>query len=111
VAEITGRSKRQVRGADGCLTYVARSAGRTSDTNNKEREAFLSGRKRVIICSSAGSAGISLHAGRQFRNQQQRVLLQLELPWSSDAAVQMFGRVHRSNQAHPPIFTVLVTSY
>jgi hypothetical protein len=111
VAEITGRSKRVLQGKKGRngkteFKYDARDSGKNSETNNAEREAFLDGKKRIIICSSAGSAGISLHAGLQFRNQQQRVLLQLELPWSSDAAVQMFGRVHRSNQAHSPIFVV-----
>lgn len=61
VAEITGRTKRVVQkeGDEGAaeFAYERRASGRSSDTNNSERQAFLDGRKRVILCSAAGSAG------------------------------------------------------
>lgn len=105
VAELTGRTltlKRQGRRGKYMPT------NRVKD-NLREKNDFLTGKKRVIIISRAGGAGISLHAGNKFRNQDQRLCILLELPWSADRAVQVFGRAHRSNQKHAPQFLVLAS--
>ncbi|KAL3149047.1 hypothetical protein ABBQ32_001892 [Trebouxia sp. C0010 RCD-2024] len=118
VAEMTGRKARLVRQQGEGLTGVkweARNASGVAASatldliNVHERQMFLNLEKRIAIISEAASAGISLHADRRAKNQQRRVHLTLELPWSADKAIQQFGRSHRANQAHPPQYRLLFT--
>eukprot|EP00928_Gymnodinium_smaydae_P006279 TRINITY_DN12203_c0_g1_i3.p1 TRINITY_DN12203_c0_g1~~TRINITY_DN12203_c0_g1_i3.p1 ORF type:complete len:771 (-),score=119.45 TRINITY_DN12203_c0_g1_i3:22-2334(-) len=82
--------------------------------NVAEQRAFQSGEKLVAIITEAASAGISLHSDRREASlgrpaPRPRRMLCLELPWAADKAVQQLGRVHRSNQMHPPTFNCVVT--
>jgi hypothetical protein len=99
-----------------------RSAGVTADVdctavdsaNVVEQRAFQSGQKLVAIITEAASAGISLHSDRRevrpgCAPPRRRRMLCLELPWAADKAVQQLGRIHRSNQLHPPSFVCVVT--
>lgn len=107
VAELTGRQRRLVATAGG---MHLEERGELDGVNVIEQKAFQQGRKRVAIITEAASAGISLHSERRegFSNAP-RYMLTLELPWEADKAVQQLGRVHRSNQARPPRFGVLLT--
>ncbi|KAL0035121.1 hypothetical protein WJX79_001613 [Trebouxia sp. C0005] len=117
VAEMTGRKARLVRQQGGLtgVKWEARNASGVAASatldliNVHERQMFLNLEKRIAIISEAASAGISLHADRRAKNQQRRVHLTLELPWSADKAIQQFGRSHRANQAHPPQYRLLFT--
>eukprot|EP00927_Polykrikos_kofoidii_P034776 TRINITY_DN29426_c0_g2_i1.p1 TRINITY_DN29426_c0_g2~~TRINITY_DN29426_c0_g2_i1.p1 ORF type:complete len:1390 (-),score=218.51 TRINITY_DN29426_c0_g2_i1:250-4419(-) len=112
VAELTGRTRRLLNTATGQMLLEERVAvgGSAERTNVSEQRAFQEGRKRVAIITEAASAGISLHSERRDgMSQAQRYMLTLELPWEADKAVQQLGRVHRSNQARPPRFAVLLT--
>jgi hypothetical protein len=105
VAEITGRTQRQVRQADGSFRLERRPS------KEMEMAAFMGDRKRVAIISEAGSTGISLHADPRCANQRRRTHITIELPWAADEAVQQLGRSHRVNQTSAPIFALVYTCF
>jgi len=104
VAEITGRSRRVVS-RDGRRVVERRSASAAK----AETDAFMAGRKRVLVFSDAGGTGRSYHADLGAANQQRRVHYLVEPGWRADAAIQGLGRSHRTNQACPPLFRPVTT--
>jgi len=122
VAEMSGRSLRRIRNSRTGVVEVERrqsslkssqGAACVDSVNIAENRAFQRGEKLVAIITEAASAGISLHSdrreGRPGEPPRPRRMLCLELPWAADKAVQQLGRVHRSNQLHPPAFACIVT--
>jgi hypothetical protein len=109
VAELTGRSRRLIRDESGKVEYLKRKPEGVAmtDANVHEMAMFQAGRKRIAIISNAASMGISLHASNQCQNKQRRVHITLQLGWSADIQMQMFGRSHRSDQAVPPEYRLL----
>jgi len=104
VAEVTGRSRRVLL-RDGRRVVERRG----SAANRAETDAFMTGRKRILIFSDAGGTGRSYHADLASPNQQRRVHYLAEPGWRADAAVQGLGRSHRTNQACPPLFRPVTT--
>jgi hypothetical protein len=104
VAEITGRSRRVVL-RDGRRVVERRgpSAARA------ETDAFMDGRKRVLVFSDAGSTGRSYHAALDAVNRERRVHYLVEPGWRADAAIQGLGRTHRTHQACAPLFRPATT--
>ncbi|MGI4877611.1 MAG: strawberry notch-like NTP hydrolase domain-containing protein [Janthinobacterium lividum] len=105
VAEVTGRTKRLIRTANGEQKLESRSAR----TNLAETSAFMDGNKRIIVFSDAGGTGRSYHADNAAKNQRRRVHYLLEPGWRADAAIQGLGRSHRTNQASSPLFRPVTT--
>jgi len=105
VAEVTGRTKRLVTGADGRQLVESRSPR----MNQVEAAAFMEGRKRILLFSDAGGTGRSYHASLDARNQEQRVHFLLEPGWRADRAIQGLGRTHRTHQANTPLFRPVTT--
>ena len=105
VAEITGRSRRVVL-RDGRRVVERRG----SSAAKAETDAFMSGRKRILVFSDAGGTGRSYHADLNAGNQQRRRHYLAEPGWRADAAIQGLGRSHRTNQACPPLFSPLTTN-
>jgi len=104
VAEVTGRTRRVVlRNGRRCVERRGASAAKA------ETEAFMSGRKRVLIFSDAGGTGRSYHADLAAANHQRRVHYLVEPGYRADAAIQGLGRSHRTNQAQPPLFRPVTT--
>jgi hypothetical protein len=103
VAENTGR-KRRVVVTDGKAKEENIAAKKQADVS-----AFQDGDKRIIVFSKAGGTGKSYHADKSAKNQQHRVHYLLQAGWQADAAVQGFGRSHRSNQVSSPTFSLVTT--
>lgn len=104
VAEITGRSRRVVT-RDGRRIVERRSASAAK----AETDAFMAGKKRVLVFSDAGGTGRSYHADLGAANQQRRVHYLVEPGWRADSAIQGLGRSHRTNQACAPLFRPVST--
>jgi Type III restriction enzyme, res subunit./Methyltransferase small domain. len=103
VAENTGR-KRRVVVKDGKAKEENIAHKKQADVS-----AFQDGDKRIIVFSKAGGTGKSYHADKSAKNQQHRVHYLLQAGWQADAAVQGFGRSHRSNQVSSPTFALVTT--
>jgi len=103
VAENTGRQRRVVM-KDGKAREENIASKKQADVT-----AFQDGDKRIIIFSKAGGTGKSYHADKSAKNQQHRVHYLLQAGWQADAAVQGFGRSHRSNQVSAPTFALVTT--
>lgn len=111
VAELTGRTRRLIRDKKtGKVVYKKRAPEgiAMANVNIHEMEQFQAGRKRIAVISGAASMGISLHASRQCQNQQRRCHITLQLGWSADVQMQVFGRTHRSDQTMPPRYVLMV---
>jgi len=104
VAEITGRSRRVIRRDD--RKVVER---RGASAAKAETDAFMAGRKRVLVFSDAGGTGRSYHADLNVPNRQRRVHYLVEPGWRADAAIQGLGRSHRTNQMSAPLFRPMTT--
>jgi len=104
VAEITGRSRRVVL-REG-RRVVERRGGSAA---RAETDAFMGGRKRVLIFSDAGGTGRSYHSDLSAENRQRRVHYLVEPGWRADAAIQGLGRSHRTHQASAPLFRPVTT--
>jgi hypothetical protein len=104
VAEITGRSRRVVA-REGRRVVERRSASAAK----AETDAFMEGRKRVLVFSDAGGTGRSYHADLGARNQERRVHYLVEPGWRADAAIQGLGRTNRTHQASAPLFRPVTT--
>jgi predicted RNA methylase len=102
VAEITGRSKRPVRLDDGSLKIERRGA----TANTAETQAFMSGRKPVLVFTDAGGTGRSYHADPRVTNRARRRHYLVEPGWRADNAIQGLGRTHRAGQVSAPFVRV-----
>lgn len=110
VAENTGRSRRVVpkKQADGSIARVEER--RTLNHRTADVQAFQDGKKRILVFSDAGGTGKSYHADRSEKNQQVRIHYVLQPGWVASNAVQGFGRTHRSNEVHPPVYKLVTTN-
>ncbi|MBK5938048.1 strawberry notch-like NTP hydrolase domain-containing protein [Halochromatium roseum] len=109
VAEITGRGRRfvQTRDEEGNLRVVEERRGKNA--SRVDAEAFQADKKSVLVFSGAGGTGYSFHADNTAQNRRRRIHYILQPGWSAPAAVQGFGRTHRTNQASAPHYVLPTT--
>ena len=108
VAEVTGRSRRVVKLADGSGERLA-VRSRPASSNLAEAAAFMAGEKKLLVFSMAGGTGRSYHADLSCGNTARRVHYLLEPGWRADQAIQGLGRTHRTHQASAPLFRPVTT--
>ncbi len=110
VAEVTGRKRRMVLKKDdrGQMRRQLES-GRTKANRIVEAQEFNDGQRRILVFSDAGGTGFSYHSGSTFKNRKRRKHYLIQAGWRADAAIQGFGRTHRSNQAVPPFYKLFST--
>ncbi|MFZ1103466.1 MAG: strawberry notch C-terminal domain-containing protein, partial [Hyphomicrobiaceae bacterium] len=108
VAEVTGRGRRILHKRHAGASVLA-VENRPASSNLAETQAFMDGRKNILVFSDAGGTGRSYHADLAARNQRPRVHYLLEAGWKADAAIQGLGRSNRTNQKQPPLFRPIAT--
>lgn len=110
VAEVTGRGRRfvQVRDDEGNLKVVEEKRGKNS--SRVDAELFQADKKKILVFSGAGGTGYSFHADNTAVNTRKRIHYILQPGWRADAAVQGFGRTHRTNQATEPHYVLPTTN-
>lgn len=108
VAELTGRQERYDQGLG---KFIPRGAPGTArdKVNVNEAQRFQEGKVFAAVLSNAAGTGISLHADKGAKNQRQRIHITLQVGWSADKQMQMFGRTHRTNEASQPEYVMLVS--
>jgi predicted RNA methylase len=106
VSEVTGRTRRLLTDATGRQRIERRNAR----SNLGEADAFMAGRKQILLFSDAGGTGRSYHADRNCPTaDRRRVHFLLEPGWRASSAIQGLGRSNRTNQASAPIFRPVTT--
>ena len=117
VAEVSGRDRRFVNVTDenGNIKRVEDVRGDgvkngSRAANDAEAKAFQNGEKDILIFSAqAGGTGYSYHADKRAKNSRQRVGYILQTAPNSQLLMQTLGRIHRSNEAFPPIYKLVST--
>lgn len=99
VEEITGRA---LECRDGQITR--RTPVRKVDVKNR----FNAGETDVAIINVSGATGIDLHAGRRFRDQKRRVMIEVQPPADIVNQIQAYGRVNRFDQVVGPEIRTLI---
>ncbi len=110
VAELTGRKRRIIRKKqpDGTIKEVIDP--RNDAKLAQEQKDVEEGKRRILVHSGKAGTGFTFSASRKFKNQQRRYWYGAQLGWRSDEALQSMGRVHRSDQASAPFYTLPSTN-
>ena len=110
VAEVTGRSRRVLRIADDGRGDRLAVRNRPASANLHETQAFMDGKKRMLVFSGAGNTGRSYHADLACANTKRRRHYLLEAGWQANQAIQGLGRTHRTRQKSAPLFSPVTTN-
>lgn len=102
VSEISGRNTRLEVEPDRW-----RVVSRTGENRTEVVRLFNEGQIDSLLLTRAAASGISLHAGRQFKDQSMRVLIEWGVAADPLVRMQFWGRVRRRDQVIEPSFESL----
>lgn len=102
VGEISGRNTRME-----WLPGKWRVASRIIENRTEVVRQFNDGHIDCLLLTRAAASGISLHAGRLFKDQSPRVLLEWGVAADPLVRMQFWGRVRRRDQVVEPSFESL----
>ena len=104
--EVSGRAWRLAPDASSAdsWTLVPRAAPNRVDTVAQ----FNAGESDAVLLTRAGNSGISLHAGKTFKNQDQRLLIEWDIAPDPAVRTQFWGRVRRRDQVSEPLRRTLL---
>lgn len=102
VGEVSGRAQKFIFNEDGWIPFP-----QDDDRVEVVRE-FNSGKLDSLIATRAGCSGISLHAGKRFKDKRKRELVEWQIPLNVAERIQFFGRVYRKDQVVPSSVSTLV---
>lgn len=97
VLEISGRTWELTQDGD---EWIIKS--RVQDNRTKIVQMFNSGEAHATLVTRAGNSGISLHAGKLFKDQRQRHLFEWDVAPDPSVRIQFWGRVRRKDQVMEP---------
>lgn len=100
--EVSGRSQKFVLNEDGWIPFP-----QDDDRVDVVRD-FNAGKLEALVVTRAGCSGISLHAGKRFKDKRKRELIEWQIPLNVAERVQFFGRVYRKDQVVPSSVSTLV---
>lgn len=97
VLEISGRNWQLVED-----TGKWKIQPRVQDNRTKIVQDFNAGLAEIALVTRAGNSGISLHAGKLFKDQRQRHLIEWDVAPDPSVRIQFWGRVRRKDQVIEP---------
>ena len=116
VAEITGR-KLAFDYTGGDMSQATLSVRPEEEIGNEGKQAtvakFNSGELDALVINRSGSTGLSLHAGREFKNWKRRHMIIAQAALNIDEFMQMLGRINRTGQVVEdgmPRYTLFMTN-
>ena len=103
VGELSGRTLTVKQENDKWVIHSRKSEPRTELVRK-----FNNGELNVSIVTLAGCSGISMHAGKKFKDQRRRNLIEADIAVNPANRVQFWGRVRRKDQVCEPNMLGLV---
>lgn len=98
-SEITGRQHTMTYDGDKIPTYSRRGDKELNIFGRIQTiEGFNNGDIQVLIINQAGATGLSLHAHKDFKNNERRRMIIAQAEQNIDVHMQMLGRINRTGQ-------------
>lgn len=84
----------------------------TNDRSNKIQAVsnFNNNPGYAVIINAAGTTGISLHSGKDFKDLSQRTMYMPQPHLDINEVVQTLGRIYRADQVNKPIYNIVTSS-
>jgi hypothetical protein len=99
-AELTSRNIRIDKVDDNTYEFV--KFQRSKSDVQEQCHSFNDGSVDVLLGAKPASAGISIHASKQFADQRQRTMIEVEVFRNISDRIQMLGRTNRRGQVVEP---------